>query len=278
MPHGYGTKEDREYELLVQGAIDGNPDYEMFVVFLNKSENGKYSRKRITGIEVVHAKQIETKGGGVDWDFQTRTGSADFRPDIKYGGRYADRWLNCEHNKRFLASCFDSKLFQVSDPKIAKEIMAIYDQIKAENIKVDDDRKAKEKEIAKGLFGEEVTVEEFALRVVAEEDMAKKRLLERKQQTFVDAVGEYAAKLRQPKVEASVVEEAEEKRTPFDIYKMDNEELKKQIGIIKRSLNNENCTGKKRKFLEAQLESFQDLLEPEEEKVQEFAGGSIKVE
>ena len=271
---GYGSKEDREYELLVQGAIDGNPDYEMFVVFLDRSENGKFSRKRISGIEVVDAKQIEIKGGGTDWEFKTRTGQANFRPDIKYGGRYTDRWLNCEHNKRFLASCLDSKLFRVSDPKIAKEIEAIYKEIKAESIKIDEKRTEYEKEISKKLFGEEVTVEEFALRVVAEEDIAKKRILERKQQSFVDEVGKHVAKLREPvRVEVPV----EEKKTPFDIYKMDEDELKKQIGVIKRSLNNENCTGKKRAFLEAQLKSFEELLQPEE-KAEEFAGGKIKVE
>lgn len=90
---------------------------------------------RIQGAVTLHAKPYEDANGMMAFSFEEKGGPLNFNLDEIKGGYYC-QILDCEHNRRFLATHVDGNFWQIEDEKVRGEIHLLSEQISNEAVSV----------------------------------------------------------------------------------------------------------------------------------------------
>jgi hypothetical protein len=82
------------------------------------------TKRRIQGAMVLHAAPYLDQATNMkQFHFEERGGPLQFIDDEMRGGMYC-RMLDCEHNRKFLASMFGYKFWEIEDPEVLADITA----------------------------------------------------------------------------------------------------------------------------------------------------------
>lgn len=89
-----------------------------------------YARRNVAGIHVLHATPYYNRQKRKeDFAFEVRGGNATFEPDESSGGEHVDYFLDDEHNRKFLASCYKAGYWIIEDKKIDRDIRKMAEKI-----------------------------------------------------------------------------------------------------------------------------------------------------
>jgi hypothetical protein len=95
-----------------------------------------FGKNRIQGAIVLHAiPYLNSITNITNFHFEERGGPLEFKPDEFKGGFYC-RMLDCEHNRKFLASMYETGYWVIEDEKVNAEVGVEAEKIRERMIKV----------------------------------------------------------------------------------------------------------------------------------------------
>lgn len=105
-----------------------------------------YRKNRIQGAIILRATPYIDLNGMQAFKFWEEGGNLQFVYDAMQNGMFL-KMLDCEHNRKFLASHYGYKFWTILDPAIDKEIQAMSKNISKLAVKIQTDEPVKEEEI-----------------------------------------------------------------------------------------------------------------------------------
>ena len=90
---------------------------------------------RIQGAIILHSQSYTDADGMMQFHFEERGGPIRFEFDQMNGGMFA-KILDCEHNRKFLASMFSYGYWEIEDKAIESQIKVIADEMTKKAIKI----------------------------------------------------------------------------------------------------------------------------------------------
>lgn len=167
---------------------------------------------RIQGAIVLHASPyLDTITNMTKFHFEERGGPLLFNEGMD-GGMHCNL-LDCEHNRRFLASMYDAKYWVIEDKNVDMEIQAIAAGIKNRAIVEIAEKPAPEKTLSDDELEAQAAKlnAELANRKLAKSDIKMKKPVRK----IIDATAQFAAQ-RDEQVQA--VNEPEPETTAAPVY------------------------------------------------------------
>lgn len=134
-------------------------------------------KNRIQGAIVLHATPyLNAMTNITEFHFEERGGPLEFKPDEFKGGFYC-RMLDCVHNRRFLASMYETGYWAIEDQKVNEEVGIEAAKIRERMIKV----KPVNVNKMKTMTDEELTAEMARIQ----QESARRTLVKQKAQGFI---------------------------------------------------------------------------------------------
>jgi hypothetical protein len=94
------------------------------------------TKNRIQGAIVLHATPfLNSMTNLTEFHFEERGGPLEFRADDFKGGYYC-RMLDCEHNRKFLASMYETGYWVIEEPQVEEQVKEAAQRIRDRMIKV----------------------------------------------------------------------------------------------------------------------------------------------
>jgi hypothetical protein len=137
-----------------------------------------YTKNRIQGAIILNAIPYEDSDGMVKYHFEEKGGPINFVLDEFQGAMYA-KLLDCEHNRRFLASMLAYNFWEIEDKQILSQIKVLADEMAKKAIKM---KEMAPKSVERILSDEELDTEmaklqgEQAKRKIARSQLQSKKM------------------------------------------------------------------------------------------------------
>lgn len=270
MAVGYGTAQDEAFEKARIGVIKRKYRGKLLKVYLNPDPvSGVFVKKRVSGIRVVDAKRVQSGLNQWKWETKEVDGSANFQQNSEDGEEWTDLWIDCEHNRNFLASARKNKSFEIEDKDVDKDLQIRYEKMAKEAGTEESASKKKYMELSKSEeFPDGITAEDLSIKVMAARGDDAVRL-SRLQQRIADKFSEWYLE----RVRAKAINKPEEE--VVDITELNKEGLKKQIDQLRRTVKNPQLKPENKPWYEKRLQAMETLYE---DKPTSQTSGSVTIE